>query len=71
MAATGSPVAARVARLLGVSQTPGGARTAGVVTASLVLMTALIAGAVSIGVANPALRAGQCDRAAPNPPSPR
>ena len=55
MAATGSPVAARVARLLGVSQQQNGARTAGVVTASLVLATALIAGAVSFGVANPAL----------------
>ena len=55
MAATGSPVAARVARLLGVSQQQSGARTAGMVTASLVLATALIAGAVSLGVANPAL----------------
>jgi beta-lactamase regulating signal transducer with metallopeptidase domain len=56
MAATGSQVAARVARLLGVSQkSPGSTRTAGVFTASMVLAAALIAGAVSIGVANPAL----------------
>jgi beta-lactamase regulating signal transducer with metallopeptidase domain len=55
MAATGSPVAARVARLLGMRQDSTSARTAGVVTASLVLATALIAGAVSIGVANPAV----------------
>jgi beta-lactamase regulating signal transducer with metallopeptidase domain len=55
MAATGSPVAARVARLLGMRQDSTGTRTAGVVTASLVLATALLAGAVSIGVANPAL----------------
>ena len=55
MAATGSPVAARVMRLLGVSQQQNGARTAGVVTASLVLATALIAVGVSIGIANPAL----------------
>ena len=54
MAATGSPVAARVARLLGISQKQNGARTAGVVTASLVLATALIAAGVSFGVANPA-----------------
>ena len=50
MAATGSPVAARVARLLGMRQDDASARTAGVVTASLVLATALLAGAVSIGV---------------------
>jgi beta-lactamase regulating signal transducer with metallopeptidase domain/DNA-directed RNA polymerase subunit F len=55
MAATGSPVAARVARLLGVRQDSSGARAAGVVTASLVLATALIAGAASLGVAPPAL----------------
>ena len=51
MAATGSPVTARVARLLGVSTNKGGGRTAGMVTASLVLATALVAGAVSLGVA--------------------
>ena len=56
MAATGSPVAARVARLLGVNQQQNGARTAGVVTASLVLATALIAGGISIGLTTPALR---------------
>ncbi|HYJ39758.1 MAG TPA: M56 family metallopeptidase [Steroidobacteraceae bacterium] len=55
MAATGSPVTARVARLLGVSTNKGGGRTAGMVTASLVLATALIAGAVSLGVAHPAM----------------
>ncbi len=41
MAATGSPVTARVARLLGVSTNKSGGRTAGMVTASLVLATAL------------------------------
>ena len=55
MAATGSPVAARVMRLLGVSQQQNGARTAGLVTASLVLATALIAAGVSFGVTTPAL----------------
>jgi beta-lactamase regulating signal transducer with metallopeptidase domain len=55
MAVTGSPVAARVARLLGVRQNSTSARAAGVVTASLVLATALLAGAVSIGIVNPAL----------------
>jgi len=54
MAATGSPVAARVARLLGVTRRDSGGRAAGVVTASLVLATALVAGAFSVGVANPA-----------------
>ena len=65
MAATGSPVAARVARLLGMKNHHAGARTAGMVTASLVLATALIAGAVSIGVANPALA-----QAVGSPPEP-
>jgi bla regulator protein blaR1 len=55
MAATGSPVAARVMRLLGVSQQQNGARTAGLVTASLVLATALVAAGVSFGVTTPAL----------------
>jgi beta-lactamase regulating signal transducer with metallopeptidase domain len=55
MAATGSPVAARVARLLGVRQDSTSTRAAGVVTATVVLATALVAGAVSIGVVNPAL----------------
>jgi beta-lactamase regulating signal transducer with metallopeptidase domain len=55
MAVTGSPVATRVARLLGIGQQHNGARTAGVVTASLALATALIAAGVSFGVANPAL----------------
>jgi bla regulator protein blaR1 len=57
MAATGSDVATRVARLLGISQRKTGARSAGVFTASLVLMAALMAGAASIGIANPALAA--------------
>jgi len=55
MAATGSPVATRVARLLGVTRQSGGARAAGFVTASLALATALIAGGVSVGISNPAL----------------
>ncbi|HWN45741.1 MAG TPA: M56 family metallopeptidase, partial [Steroidobacteraceae bacterium] len=55
MAVTGSPVATRVARLLGISQQQNGARTAGVVTASLALATALIASGISFGIANPAL----------------
>jgi beta-lactamase regulating signal transducer with metallopeptidase domain len=52
MASTGGPVAARVARLLGM-RPRGDARTASMFTASLVLATALIAGAVSIGVVRP------------------
>jgi bla regulator protein blaR1 len=55
MAATGSSAAARVARLLGVNTINRGGRAAGVVTASLVLITALFAGAVSLGIAHPAL----------------
>ena len=54
MAATGSPVAARVARLLGVSQPRATARDAGVFTASVVLAGALLAGAASVGMATPA-----------------
>jgi beta-lactamase regulating signal transducer with metallopeptidase domain len=54
MAATGGSVTARVARLLGVKMKDPGARSAGVVTASLMLVCALIAGAFSIGVANTA-----------------
>jgi beta-lactamase regulating signal transducer with metallopeptidase domain len=53
MASTGGPVAARVARLLGL-RPQGDARSASVFTATLVLATALIAGAVSIGVVRPA-----------------
>jgi beta-lactamase regulating signal transducer with metallopeptidase domain len=54
MAATGSPVAARVARLLGVSRPRAAARGAGVFTASVVLAGALLAGAASVGMATPA-----------------
>ena len=54
MAVTGGPIAARVARLLGVRQQDGGERTARVFTASLVLAAALVAGAVSFGIVNPA-----------------
>jgi beta-lactamase regulating signal transducer with metallopeptidase domain len=54
MAATGSPLAARVARLLGARDYDTGARTARLFTASLVLATALIGGAVSLGVTIPA-----------------
>jgi beta-lactamase regulating signal transducer with metallopeptidase domain len=54
MASTGGPVAARVARLLGLKNQAGETRTVSVFTATLVLATALIAGAVSIGVVRPA-----------------
>jgi beta-lactamase regulating signal transducer with metallopeptidase domain/sporulation protein YlmC with PRC-barrel domain len=54
MAATGGPIAARVARLLGVREHGAGARTAGAVTASLALAIALVAGGVSFGWAKPA-----------------
>ena len=81
MAATGGSVAARVARLLGVSEQKTGARTAGVFTASLVLMAALSAGAVSIGIVKPGRRsrlhrrgtrapgAGRCPCRAPAAPA--
>ena len=55
MAVTGSPVATRVARLLGVGSHQTGARTAGVVTASLVLASASVARAVSLESVNPAV----------------
>jgi beta-lactamase regulating signal transducer with metallopeptidase domain len=72
MAATGSDVGTRVARLLGISERKPSSRSAGVFTASLVLMAALMAGAASIGIANPALatspfsqRVAQADVPAP------
>ena len=65
MAATGSSVAARVARLLGVKNHHADARNAGMVTASLVLATALIAGAVYVGAVNPAV--AQAVSPAPEP----
>jgi beta-lactamase regulating signal transducer with metallopeptidase domain len=49
MAATGGPIAARVARLLGVREHGAGARTAGAVAASLALAAGLVAGGVSFG----------------------
>jgi beta-lactamase regulating signal transducer with metallopeptidase domain len=49
MAATGGDVTSRVARLLGMSRQPSGARSAGVFTAVLVLAAALMAGVASIG----------------------
>jgi beta-lactamase regulating signal transducer with metallopeptidase domain len=52
MAATGGAVSNRVARLLGFEQKDG-ARSAGVITASVVLAAALMAGAASIGFAQP------------------
>jgi beta-lactamase regulating signal transducer with metallopeptidase domain len=54
MAATGSSVSTRVARLLGMGQQKNGARSAGVITASLVLAASLMAGAASLGFAQPA-----------------
>ena len=54
MAATGGPIAARVARLLGVRQHGAGARTAGALTASLVIAAAMVAGALSFAAAKPA-----------------
>jgi beta-lactamase regulating signal transducer with metallopeptidase domain len=54
MAATGGPVATRIARLLGVHQQGDGTRTAGVFTASVILASALLAGAVSLGLARSA-----------------
>jgi beta-lactamase regulating signal transducer with metallopeptidase domain len=52
MAATGGPIAARVARLLGINEHGTGARTAGAV-ASLVVAAAVVAGAISFGVMKP------------------
>jgi beta-lactamase regulating signal transducer with metallopeptidase domain len=77
MAATGGPVAARVARLLGASR--DGSRTAGVFTASLVLAGALVVGTVSLGLvatvqaqtASPASPEGEAELAGiPAPPLP-
>ncbi len=52
MAATGGPVAARIARLLGVKRDGSGA--AGVFTAAVILAGALSVGAVSLGFVEPA-----------------
>jgi beta-lactamase regulating signal transducer with metallopeptidase domain len=69
MAATGGPVAARVARLLGVNR--DGSRTAGVFTASVVLAAALMAGAVSLGFADSAQAQTRTDEPSlPAPPAP-
>jgi beta-lactamase regulating signal transducer with metallopeptidase domain len=65
MAATGGAVANRVARLLGVGQQGNGARSAGVIAASLVLATALMAGAASIAFAQQPTRLAQADVPAP------
>jgi beta-lactamase regulating signal transducer with metallopeptidase domain len=54
MAVTGSSVAARVARLLGVKRASN-TRAAGMVTATLVFATALVAGVASMSLARPAL----------------
>lgn len=54
MAATGGSVAARVARLLGVSEQKTNARASGVLTVTLVLTAALSAGAISLGMVKPA-----------------
>jgi beta-lactamase regulating signal transducer with metallopeptidase domain len=53
MAATGGPLAARVARLLGADEHRH-ARMSGVVTFSLVIATAALASAISFGLVNPA-----------------
>jgi beta-lactamase regulating signal transducer with metallopeptidase domain len=63
MAATGGAVANRVARLLGIQQHRG-ARSAGVITASVVLAAALLAGVASIGFAQPAAPAPESSFAA-------
>jgi beta-lactamase regulating signal transducer with metallopeptidase domain len=70
MAATGGPVAARVARLLGVKR--DGSSTAGVFTATVILAGALVVGAVSLGFVEPAqAQVAPAEPAAPAlPPSP-
>jgi beta-lactamase regulating signal transducer with metallopeptidase domain len=50
LAATGGSVAARVARLLGITERNASTRPAGVLTATLVLSAALTAGAISMGL---------------------
>ena len=54
LAATGGSVAARVARLLGINERNTSTRPAGVLTATLVLTAALSAGAISMGLVEPA-----------------
>lgn len=69
MAATGSPLASRVARLLGAGESDAGSRTAGVLAALLVLVSALIAGVVSLGLVKPAQAASADHAFAPSPPA--
>jgi beta-lactamase regulating signal transducer with metallopeptidase domain len=73
MAVTGGPIAARVARLLGLRQQDGSERAARVLTASLVLAAAVVAGALSFGFSKPAQAAVPVKTEAPAPsaaPSP-
>ena len=65
MAATGGPVAARIARLLGMAARGDGRRGAGAVTATLVLAGAVLAGAVSLSFARPAEAQGNAPATAP------
>jgi beta-lactamase regulating signal transducer with metallopeptidase domain len=73
MAAAGGPVAARVARLLGIQRAPE-VRAAGVVAASVVLFLALATGAATLGVVQSAYAQDGVDAAAdvdsPPPPAP-
>jgi beta-lactamase regulating signal transducer with metallopeptidase domain len=55
MAVTGGPLAARVARLLGVRESPSGGRAAGAVTLTLLLASVIAASGISLGMSRPAL----------------
>jgi beta-lactamase regulating signal transducer with metallopeptidase domain len=54
LAVNGSPIAARVARLLGVNRAQESRATTGVITTTLVLAATLVTGAASVGFARPA-----------------
>jgi beta-lactamase regulating signal transducer with metallopeptidase domain len=54
LAVNGSPIAARVARLLGVNRAQDGRTASGMITTTLVLAATLVTGAASVGFARPA-----------------
>lgn len=74
MAVTGGPLAARVARLLGVREQAGTGRAAGAVTLSLLFAFTIAIGTVSLSLSRPVLAqtaAPETVEAVPLPASPR
>jgi beta-lactamase regulating signal transducer with metallopeptidase domain len=70
VAATGGPLAARVARLLGVRESSSGGRAAGAVTLTLLLASVIAASGISLGMSRPALAQTSAPAQIPAPVSP-